>query len=194
MCVSVCVCAFHIAILEPWPWSKDTVQHGPLVSRADIWEQSEQRQLADTATGLLVPGSSVVSMLVSDQPVPLLLKWVGTQIAAADRYTHKVSHPPLGVWFFWVKPLSSASGEPLSYLSLKGEAKSPKSVSKFHCKAAPRYWHLWGRVCFFLLPEHSWCIIWEPLSTLITSLVSCDLMAGLSYLLWEFWYWCERKT
>lgn len=53
ICISgpVCVCVYvYYSCLECWPWSKDTVQHGPLVSRVDVWEPSEQRQPADTAT------------------------------------------------------------------------------------------------------------------------------------------------
>lgn len=49
VCVSACVRVCNIAVLELWLRFKDIVQHGSLVSRVDIWEQSEQRQLADTA-------------------------------------------------------------------------------------------------------------------------------------------------
>lgn len=120
------VCVFSIAVLECWPWSKGTVQHGPLVSRVDIWEPSEQRQRADTATVPLVSGSSVGSMLVSDWPCPFLLKWQGTQTAARYRYTQNINGPSAlrCLWFFVV--LFCFQVKPLSFLLLKEETKSPK--------------------------------------------------------------------
>ena len=36
VCVCVCVCVYNVALLERWLGSKDTVQHGSLVSRVDI--------------------------------------------------------------------------------------------------------------------------------------------------------------
>lgn len=84
ICVSGCVCVCVIAILEPWPPSKDTdCPAWPLVSRVDIWEQSERRQPADTGTGVLVSGRCF----------PLWVKCLGIHTAAGDRCTHQGTSP-----------------------------------------------------------------------------------------------------
>lgn len=87
----MCVFVFDVAVLKPRSSSKDTVQHGCLVSRVDTWEQSEQRQLADMATGVLVSVSSVISTLVSNQ------RFVAEMHGNPAQYTHTMAHPPSGV-------------------------------------------------------------------------------------------------
>lgn len=87
-----------------------------------------------------------------------------------------MAHPHTGV--FWV-----FSGETFIFSSSYKRSKVSKIGFQVSLWSCTQILTSLGRVGFFPFPEHSRCIMEGPLFTLIRLRVSCDSLAGLSYLL-----------